>query len=125
VSWRTEVKQVNNVSLQLKAGGTHYADPFAVSGEIENTTDLTVDSFAIYFYGRDANGSPIYFQSFSESTFGIPPGGTAPFSIDEQSIGFGSYLGRNEISTLFYYIEWQWKNASFLEYEVSPFTQLF
>ena len=118
------VEEVNNVSLQI--AGVTYGSPFSIIGEIENTTDLTVESFTIYFYGRDADGNPTYFETFSESTFQILPGGTAPFMIDAiLKPDFETYVTQDEVSELYYYIHWQWTTSTFSELEVSPLTRLF
>ena len=104
VAWSEEIEQVNNVSIRIREGTIQYASPFAIMGEVENTTDLTVRYFTIHFYGRDSSGNPTYYTSYSEDTFGIPPGGTAPFSVDKEVLDMDSYLGREEIAELYYYI---------------------
>jgi hypothetical protein len=124
IVWSEEVDEVNNISLQLK--NITYGSPFSIAGEIENTTDLTVESFSIYFYGRDLNGNPFYYQRFSERTFGILPGGTAPFSIDMvYKPDFESSVSRDEFSELYYYIQWDWTTTSYDNTEMFPFTKLF
>ena len=125
VTWSEEIEQVNNVSLQIKPNSLTYATPFAITGEIENSTDLTVSSYTISFYGRDANGKPIYLKSTSESTFGISPGGTSPFTISSVYLGDSTYLSRDDIAELYYYIDWQWTTSSYDELEVSPLTRVF
>jgi hypothetical protein len=124
IVWSEEVDEVNNISLQLK--NITYGSPFSIAGEIENTTDLTVESFSIYFYGRDLNGNPFYYQLFSEGTFGILPGGTAPFSIDMvYKPDFASSVSRDEFSELYYYIQWDWTTTTYGNTEMFPFTKLF
>jgi len=125
VAWQATGNEVNNVSLALRSGSLQYATPFAISGEVENTTDLTVDNYTIYFFGRDANGNPAYLAECRESSFGILPGGTSPFSIDPVMVDYSEYLMREDISQLYYAIRWQWTGAAWGEYEVSPATRLF
>lgn len=124
-AWHDEVEKVNNVSLKMKEGSLYYGSPFAISGEIENTTDLTVESFTVRFFGRDASGSPLYFKSYADDDFGIQPGGSAPFTIDKHMVEWDDYLRRDEIAELYYCIDWRWKDSSYLDTEVSPLTRLF
>ena len=126
VIWDEEIQKVNNVTVQLDTEKIRYAEPFAISGEIRNTSDLEVKSYEIVFYGRDENGNCIYYQSFSEGSFGIVPNGSSPFSISEVALDYGGpYTQRSDIAQLFYYIKWQWSTSSYSEYEITPQTRLF
>lgn len=125
VSWGDEIKQINNVSLGIKPNSLVIADPFALSGEVENTSESSVQDFTIYFYGRDHNGNPFLLDSFGESTFGIPPGGSSPFSIDKEYLGSGEYMPKSDVAELYYYIQWRWTTSSYSELEISPFTRVF
>ena len=126
VKWDDTLQQVNNVSVQLDTSRLVYGEPFSISGEILNTSDLTVENYEIVFFGRDADGAPIYYQSYSESEFGISPGGSSPFTIAEVKLDYGGpYTQRENIAEMYYYIEWQWSTSSYSEYETSPLTRLF
>ncbi|GEM_PF-4858001 len=116
---------MNNVSLRLKENSLRIGDPFEFSGEIENTSDLSVKSFEIVCVGKDSEGKVVYHENFSEGTFGIPPGGSAPFSISEVALDYGGpYFNRADLQKLFYYIRWQWTTSGYFEYEETPYTEL-
>lgn len=126
IRWENEVQKVNNVTVQLDTEKIRYGNPFKITGEIKNPSDLTVDSFELVFLGKDTNGKCIYYQQFSEDDFGILPGGTAPFSIDEVALDYGGpYTQRSDIDQLWYYINWKWTDSDYFDREVSPYTRLF
>jgi hypothetical protein len=126
LSWDSTVEEINNVTVQLDTSALGYGDPFTISGEITNTSNLAVDSFTIYFYGKNSAGNAIYYESYSENEFGISPGGRAPFSIDEVAIDYGGpYTMKSDLAELHYYIKWQWTTSSYGDYEETPLLRLF
>jgi hypothetical protein len=125
VAFEEPIEKVGNVSLGIKPGSVRYTVPFGIVGEIQNTSDLTVRSFSIHFYGRDDSGNPTYLNDFSERDFSIPPGGSSPFSTYAMKRDFETYIDREEISELFFFISWSWTTSGQFEYEQTPLTRMF